>query len=673
TNPASTAAVDNLPWSQWESYKRNICMAIPTDCTSECNGKAGLCDFCNPGDGRQGACCKKGETDETGTDPGGDNVCNHQESSGMVFPFADNMRQSATLWKYECVVVPEPAAVECVWGDWSATGDCSETCSGSSGTQTYTRSKEPASEACAETETESRACVGISACESCVASWNVTEEVLVSQCEGKGETLTRKYEVSEGAAECPHVSGETQSILCPTDCTGSWEVQGACTGAGETLTEMFNRVEAEPGMHINGTEIAASSCDLPINGTTQDSSTACPLHTCTCEHGEAETGSDCIEDGVTVGCVVGGCNNDVAGYYHNDGGEAGNNCVANSCKCDHGTELVSALLCEQNDETVGCVDGGCLDGYFNVDIGNGDGRFDCQLKECTCEFGESAIGSECPENGAMQCRDNECDSGYRNNPTDVRKECVPNTCACANGEPLVDAVCESHENTIGCSETGCHEGYHHEEIDGGDGRGTCVENQCTCENGFPLTDPAVCTEHQSTPGCASCKESEGFKLHAEDHSCVRDCEGSWNVTNGDFVAMQLCSAVAGNGEVITRVYSVVRSAIGAAAEACEAGDGTQETITCPTDCQGFWNDTELLPETVCTGAGETLSRTFTRTEAVNGRDENNSEIVAGTCTLPAAGAIEKITCPTNCTGFWDVVELEQECTGAGETFSRTFT
>ncbi len=707
-------------WITAPGQSAYVCMAVPTDCTSECNGKAGLCDFCNPGDGRQGACCKKGETNEPSTDPGGDNVCNHQESSGMVFPFADNMLQSATLWKYECVVVPEPPAVECVWGDWSPSGTCSVSC-GSGGTQTYTRSKEPASEACAETETENRDCVGISACESCVARWNVTEEVLVNQCEGKGETLARTYEVQQGAAECPHDPGETQTILCPTDCTGSWEVQGTCTGAGETLTEMFNRVEAEPGTHINGTEIAASSCNLPINGATQDSSTACPLHTCTCEHGEAETGEDCIEDGVTVGCVVGGCNNDVAGYYHNDGGE-GKNCVANSCECDHGTALVSAVLCERNDETAGCVEGSCLDGYFNVDIGNGDGRSDCQLKECTCEFGKSATGSGCPENGVMQCEINECDSGYRNNVTDVRKVCVPNTCACANGEPLVDAVCVAHENTIGCSETGCDDGYHHEAIQGGDGRGNCVENRCTCdngnyatgvecqthgeqkcvapchdghhlsggntcvvntcacangeplvdatscvvhgvtvgciqeqcnsgyhpveipntelfrcelnecncafgdfatgidcpedntvqckvdhchsgyrnndtepgnpcvpntchcangepfvdasceehgvtdgcdpqqdcnpghhyeaggdgpgicvanrctcENGFPLTDPAVCTEHESTPGCASCIEDEGFKLHAVDHSCVRDCEGSWNVTNDDFM------------------------------------------------------------------------------------------------------------------------------------------
>jgi hypothetical protein len=143
------------------------------------------------------------------------------------------------------------------------------------------------------------------------------------------------------------------------------------------------------------------------------------LYSCTCENGEAATGSACTSDGTK--CAS--CNE---GY---DLG--GGSCVERSCACENG-EAATGRDCPDY-VFAKCMS--CNDGYYRMD--DAWNEVWCEPFVCTCENGEAATGSACTSSGT-KCAS--CESGYVLEGTD----CVPvTTCTCDNGSPATGSACTS--------------------------------------------------------------------------------------------------------------------------------------------------------------------------------------------------------------------------------------
>ncbi|CAD7932953.1 unnamed protein product [Amoebophrya sp. A120] len=75
-----------------------------------------------------------------------------------------------------------------------------------------------------------------------------------------------------------------------------------------------------------------------------------------------------------------------------------------------------------------------------------------------------------------------------------------------------------------------------------------------------------------------------------------------------------------SGSILIREYQVTTPSQHGG-NACPAADGDEYEITCPTDCVGEWSKTRHQLKAQCTGNGETFTRTYTRlTEAAPGSE-----------------------------------------------------
>ncbi|CAD7925094.1 unnamed protein product, partial [Amoebophrya sp. A120] len=111
-------------------------------------------------------------------------------------------------------------------------------------------------------------------------------------------------------------------------------------------------------------------------------------------------------------------------------------------------------------------------------------------------------------------------------------------------------------------------------------------------------------------GGVACDFQEGF---VQVETCPTDCVGSWDVAT----LATLRKKCSGEGETLTRTYTQSVPAVDGGVP-CDTAHNAVESVLCPTDCQGSWNvvSTQALREQ-CTGAGERLSRVFTRTRAAS--------------------------------------------------------
>ena len=96
-----------------------------------------------------------------------------------------------------------------------------------------------------------------------------------------------------------------------------------------------------------------------------------------------------------------------------------------------------------------------------------DNGHECALKECTCQNGTGATGTDCPDNGNAKCTN--CSNGYYLKDD---KECLQKVCKCDHGTKAVGTDCLTHDSKK-CLD--CKKGYTLNESD------TCIVGEGTSE------------------------------------------------------------------------------------------------------------------------------------------------------------------------------------------------
>ncbi|CAD7929685.1 unnamed protein product [Amoebophrya sp. A120] len=313
--------------------------------------------------------------------------------------------------------------------------------------------------------------------------------------------------VPKGDARCP----SNGAVYC-TACNNGYYLQGNqcklnhCTcdnGDATTGTDCPSNGaqrckidECHAGYHFQG-DFAVKD---PPWGT-------CQPTTCTCPHGTGATGAACVTH-LSLQCET--CKK---GYSLQD-----KSCVANICKCPNGTPFPpGSEWCGEHDGT-SCES--CEQGWHRQDNPDEPGWLSCVENVCTCANGQVATGPFCsehdPDNPKTAC--SSCNDGLHVHDVmgpDFLK-CVTNQCTCAQGTPAVGTACPVHQ-TEKCVEP-CNGGYVFETVSG---HGMCnpeVGKQCVCGNGVPVAKGSSLCKNEGDVVCASCYR--GFRgLTCEENVC----------------------------------------------------------------------------------------------------------------------------------------------------------
>jgi len=323
----------------------------------------------------------------------------------------------------------------------------------------------------------------------------------------------------------------------------------------------------------------------------------------------------CLLDGKVVGQAAKGihCDNDGANKCLTCDEKAGytmdgsNNCILKQCLCTPGTGTAAVgpdCPVYQAQKCASCnVAGGfkfAADPRIcECDAGRGfeaAGMNACVYKQCTCNNGQKAVGTQCPRHGMALCT--ACDAGYRLEA----KQCAKNVCTCDYGTAATGAACDVHEK----HQCAVCQDANYELIDGkciykicqcplgtraeGDacpkhgatmcvacdqgsrfapGKAGCLQNVCNCQNGSPVMK-ADCTTHNEHK-CAKCKDGNyqlisgkcefkvckcNFGTRVEGASCpamdavkCKSCNTGYHLNNASACVANVCTCE--DGEAAT--------------------------------------------------------------------------------------------------------------------------
>ena len=221
------------------------------------------------------------------------------------------------------------------------------------------------------------------------------------------------------------------------------------------------------------------------------------------------------------------CQNPVGIYYWlregsiiecDDGYRLDNSqCTLKQCSCNNGVGASGTECLTHGDAK--CTS--CDDGYFL------DNSLECTLKQCSCNNGVGANGTECLTHGDAKCTS--CDDGYFLD----NSQCTPNQCSCDNGVGASGRECPTHggakctscdsvitsmmeyvkqmsvyASMVGANGTECptHGDAKCTSCDSGyhQNDGICEANVCVCEHGFGATG-TQCPTHGDAK-CTSCRD-----------------------------------------------------------------------------------------------------------------------------------------------------------------------
>jgi hypothetical protein len=569
----------------------------------------------------------------------------------------------------------DPCPVDCVWGQWSGFGTCSETCG--EGSEVRTRGKEiEAAEGGAECEGEeeqTRTCE-LTSC-PIDGAWGEWEEWgSCSETCGPGDMIRSRVILTPAQFGGQHAEGnfdeidECEDTPCPVDCVMSeWEAADECSAScgGGTYTET----------RTVGTEadFGAEPCPTDNTRTVACNEQSCPID---CELGDwFDDGSCTVSCGggkvhqkrtIQVAPAFGGVTCEV---HYTDEARMDQiaDCNTQPCPIDCVfEEWTGWSSCSEEcgmgnrtrtrGESISADHGGeaCEGEYEEMEV--------CMLKECPvhCVFSAwsdwGSCSEPCDEGLKTRTRFEETPARFGGTPCEGTEvdtaDCVVEPCP-------VDCVMNPWEDdAAGCSKT-CgggdlvqHRGVQTAKV----GRGA----ECPAPVDFALLQGGNGHVKQKDDG------SQSRTIKCSIDACPIDCviEAEWKPEGS-------CSKSCGTGTLVSRKAIEVQAAHGGVA--CPAEDSADRektedcnTDACPVDCVvSQWTGWGQC-STSCGEGSRTKTRSI-ETEAADGGVACPSE-----SELTATEACTLVECPIHCVvgewGPWD--ECTTECGPGKKSHSR---
>jgi hypothetical protein len=402
---------------------------------------------------------------------------------------------------------------------------------------------------------------------------------------------------------------------CPTPCEGTWSdwTPCDCTTSKSTRTFTVTKAETNNGAGCGHTdqEVAEVSCTptgCPVNctgnwgsWTTCDCATNFRSHNFTLITAAQNGGVGCVAVDQQVGheaCTPVNCPTPCIGEWN-----SWNGCSCQTSQQNRTFHIITAATnngsdCIQTDnymETLSCTPTGCpvpCDGAW-TEWGNCDCTSQSRIRTYTIYVAAQNGGANCVEGGSV----------VTNGQVDTETGCTkPENCP---------TPCVGHWSEW---------------------------NNCTCDAQSQTRTYVIDTA--ATNGGASCPGDQ--TQTCTPTGCPVNCEGSWSTWS---------TCVCGEtNPTQTRTYTVTQEAENGGDE-CDEGDPAQQTCTpqnCPTPCEGEWSDW-----TPCNCSVSQSTRTFTVTEeATNGGDFCNA----------GDGSQETLTCNhESCPNYGPTCETDTDC------------